>query len=531
MTIISAVLLLVTACDPNGTPTEPQVPVGAVRLQGAFDNLVPAETVVEARATEQTADAATSREPGGSLNPRSLISQSASICAILAGLSSSNLDDPGAVTTTEVQPEGGFTVDVDTAAAPDGASGDYVMLAYDESLGVGVEHLIGFIELPAGADESSAGWPLGGAVQGATLDLGTMSGDGGAEQSIVAASDQNELYEALGADQAAVLFQAQRDNFFLNSQNTYLNRDGPPILEFANNLNGDGNLVQDAWTGGADFETLATPSYELIVSIAEGFPDLAQQLENRTIDLAIVPPETVDGLETGTAGPGDPITVADEDQSAPDPTSLRFVLSGTPPQGVWPVSIAGEPVAAYDFALASYFNQEGRLQYYVPEVRLLVADNGLVETVEIRWTYYDPVQDSYEIVQDVTDTLPLFNTGWQLDLKADTTEITIVDSVVGTPATVSTPIYFPPSPGGELELSAVVIRTDVAGIYTSSRSSSEHADAEASGRFLCELNAPAATGARSATGATAGIVTALAVTLAVAPTSRSTTVRVDAVQW
>ncbi len=86
------------------------------------------------------------------------------------------------MTTTGISEEGAFALDVDTSAdvAVD-ADRDYVMLAYDEALGVGVEQLIGFVELPAGADESSTGWPLGGTAQGTALDLGVMSGDGGNE--------------------------------------------------------------------------------------------------------------------------------------------------------------------------------------------------------------------------------------------------------------------------------------------------------------------------------------------------------------
>ncbi len=62
---------------------------------------------------------------------------------------------------------------------PDSAA-TYVMLAWDPTLGVGVDQSLGFIELPAGADESTAGRPLGGTAEGTTVDLGDLSQSGDA---------------------------------------------------------------------------------------------------------------------------------------------------------------------------------------------------------------------------------------------------------------------------------------------------------------------------------------------------------------
>lgn len=63
-------------------------------------------------------------------------------------------------TETDVAEDGSFEVDVSTGGDveqnPD-SSAAYVMLAWDPTLGVGVDQSLGFIELPAGADESTAG--------------------------------------------------------------------------------------------------------------------------------------------------------------------------------------------------------------------------------------------------------------------------------------------------------------------------------------------------------------------------------------
>ncbi len=428
--VIAITALLLAACDPNG------IPLGTVRLQGAFDNLVPAETIVEARASERNGSRALLP---GALNPRSLISQSASISAILAGANTGNLDEPGVVTTTEVSEEGSFALDVPTAAAPDGASGDYVMLAYDESLGVGVEQLIGFIELPAGADESSAGWPLGGTTQGTTVDLGIMGGDGGVEQSIVASSDQNELYELLGADQAAVLFQAQRDNFLKQAQNDFLNPDVPFGVLYIHTLPRE-NVPVNAWEDQSTLSRLDAPNVTIMFqnierSLFEGIRDGSRPFE-------ITAPSEVTPRVDG-ATPTNTITFEELDFPDDNP-AFSLVIDLEYISGIWDVYLDDQQIAAYDWGLTLPIDENGDLLAYVPALFIEANEtSGRIETITLRWYAFDNASGEYRVVDvESSEDLP-FAEGFSFTLRSFGVLEEEIDLIVGEPVAVVPEFYTP----------------------------------------------------------------------------------------
>ena len=425
---LGMVVVALTACDPNGTPFDSQVPAGSVRLQGAFDNLVPAESIIEARAANAFLNAgyasprAAAQGAGptgqlrsgnlgsrslapGAFSPRSLISQSASISVILTD--APDLADEGAVTTTEVQPEGGFSVDVDTSLADEESSGNYVMLAYDELLGVGVEQLIGFIELPAGADESSAGWPLGGSAQGTTVDLGTMSGDGGEAQSIVAASDQNELYELLGADQAEVLFQAQRDNALKFRANSFLNRDSSLALPDKESQVMEATLENARNAFSSIDDALGTYTYS--IGFDRSRDGLAwSDFEDGSNVFVVTPPAVV----TSTSGESAPIDFGPDDPirsdtywpngGEPDPLDINGLsFLGPPPEGLWTVELNGELDVVVDMGFANIFDPDGNFYYFVPRVKVNVDEDDRVTGFELFFSYWDGTSGSYvDLPQD-----------------------------------------------------------------------------------------------------------------------------------
>ncbi len=452
----------ITACNSNGTPTEPQVPAGAVRLQGAFDNLVPAETIIEARAAAAQGSlgldsAATNRGRGSLYNSRSLISQSASISAILSGVEVDDFDLPGVVTTTEVTEEGGFAIDVDTSAdVVAERAGDYVMIAYDETLGVGVQQLLGFIEVPAGADESSAGWPLGGTAQGTTVDLGTMGGDGGTDRAFVAAAEQEGLYELLGADQAAILFEARRDNYLKVVANSLLNRDAE-LWYFGNlYITAKLNSAKDAWTPVA---TVTEP--------AGGAPDSYfgyfygvnfdsdvyawSDFEAGPNSFVLTPPaDVVPQNSTDTFGPERPLgsDLFWPNGGEPDNDLINGVgFVGPPPEGIWTMEVNGELDGAYDLSFSSLFNQDDAFLYFLPSFRINTDDTDQIQSFELRFFVWDFDQQEYTDfpIQDVPVD---FSVSYGANTEADPDGVgELLDFVDGV-ATPSFEIYWPTSDAG-----------------------------------------------------------------------------------
>jgi hypothetical protein len=78
------------------------------------------------------------------------------------------LQDDDVTTISSPDLSGDFSMDINTIEE------DYVILVYDESLGDGIDQLVGFIELTVDENESSASWELSLAEDGAMLDLGEV---------------------------------------------------------------------------------------------------------------------------------------------------------------------------------------------------------------------------------------------------------------------------------------------------------------------------------------------------------------------
>lgn len=384
--VLAALLALsLLACDDRP-------PRGAVRVQGSFTELSESTQVND------------SSRPADYERPRSLISPSSGIGVVLGD---GDLDEPGTSTEAEIAEDGSFAADVDTAATPDGSAGDYVMIAYDPSLGVGVQQLIGFIELPAGAEEASAGWPLAGTALGTTIDLGAMGGDGGEEQSLQPSSGQQVLYDLLGADQAAVLFRAQRDNYLRAVANAYLNQDAVMRVYTEWSIQGELDPGINEWT---DIDDIIRPGYGWVFKLksTEENPLVWDDFGNGEQSFVVYPPTVVEDIDGEIFGPESPIR---SDEITPDgrdyggETIFGRIFPGTPPEGLWRVELNGELDSVHDLTWNSPFGPEDEFLLFAPSTRIDV-DNGVVQSVSLRLLTYDPDSDGYIEILD-SSILPM----------------------------------------------------------------------------------------------------------------------------
>jgi hypothetical protein len=442
-------LLLITvflaACGSN------TVPFSAVRIQGAFANLVPARSILAARAVNNG-------QTRVIRSARSLISQTASISVILAGFDDEEFDEPGVVTTTEVAEEGGFVVDVPTAAAPDNAGDDYLMLAHDPALGIGVEQLIGFIELPAGANESSAGWPLGGAALGTTVDLGTMGGDSGDNQAFLAASDQNQLYDLLGADQTEVLFQAQRDNYLKVMANQYLNQDATVPMAAFYQIHGPAESFVNSWADPSDLLQELQGYYTIEFDPDSTFSGL-DELIGSGGELRLFPPDTVTQRDEKTFGPDAPIQRSDIEES--DSDNAYIGLDAPIVEGDWTLIIDADVDRVDNLKLFDVFDSDGNLVYFYPIIRINVDEaTALITSFEVRWYTWNPDANAYQLL-DIVDELPLFGE-WEFTYEISGATIS-VPLVQGIPVAPPEQVYLEDPPAGEVELEFVEMRLGIGG--------------------------------------------------------------------
>lgn len=392
------IVISILACDPDA------VPRGSVRIQGAFANLASAGEIAEARALEFPIS-------------RSLIGQSSTIGVVLSDV---DPDQEGSTSTTTIDEDGSFTVDVDTDAADEESEGDYIMIAYDPSLGVGVEQLLGFIELPAGADESSAGWPLGETTLGTTLDLGTMDGDSGDGAVFLAGGDVDSLYDLLGADQSELLFQAERDNYLRAAANGFLNQEvAVPFSHVNHEFKSPISLSSrtNEWVRPSEYFPGVGKEYSVWFVEDPDDPaqeDLVEQIEAGEVIVIITPPSEVElgsGEDGPIYGPEAPIVVSGDfsDVIVFNPNNFFFFVEAPAVAGGWRVEVEGAVDGVYDFALQSALDSEGNMIYFLPGVYLSVDEQSAqIEYVDIEWYTWDNATGEFELLPLTEGGLPLF---------------------------------------------------------------------------------------------------------------------------
>lgn len=284
----------------------------------------------------------------------------------------------------------------------------YLMLAYDPELGIGVEQLIGFIEVPAESDVSSAGWPLGGAAMGTTISLGDMDASGNGDQAIVTSTDPDELIGLLGADRADVLFQAERDNALKLQANLYLNRDSLLALRNTEAQVLEGTLENAKNSVSSIDDALGTYTYSFGFERARNGLEWADFADGSNV-FVVTPPAVV----TSTSGESAPIDFGPDSPirsdtywpngGDPDPAGINALsFLGPPPEGLWTVELNGELDSVVDMSFANLFDPSGNFYYFVPRVQVNVADDERVTGFEIEFSYWDGSTGAYVDVPETT---------------------------------------------------------------------------------------------------------------------------------
>lgn len=307
--------------------------------------------------------------------------------------------DVGAVEEAEVSDSGDFEIEVSTDPGV-----EHVFLVRAPEDGVGVEQGLGFIELPAGSDESSAGWDLAGS-DSPEIDLGALSGT---EDIFLADNSPQDLLDILNADQAELLFLAQRDNYLKLIQNRYLNTEDGGSFFFAHGSYTGLNSGINGWTD----PEVAFPSSRYYVALRYGLDDDSfldyEQLQGGAPEAELYPPAAVtenEDTDPRVFSPSTPIVFADDFEFF-EPTWNGLDLQGPLPEGTWTLFFDGAQVGAYDFALSSPLDEDENFLYFVPSVRIETTGTpAQVDTVELRFVAWDPVSLSYGDIS-VSEELP-----------------------------------------------------------------------------------------------------------------------------
>jgi hypothetical protein len=182
------------------------------------------------------------------------------------------------------------------------------------------------------------------AALGTTVELGTIETADGDATVFLPSTDSASLYETLNASQVDLLVTAQRDNYLKAVQNEYLNQSANVIVHYSHFLRGRLDAAYNETTTPADANIPG--SYYFFLQ-----PEIADEA---------------------------PFTGSDVDSG-----DYYLETFGPPAAGPWSVLIDGQTDGVYELGLASPYDN---------------ADNFM---------YNLPVSQSYELLTDVTDTLPL----------------------------------------------------------------------------------------------------------------------------
>jgi hypothetical protein len=361
-----SLLIFLIGCGPSGNNGEGLLgengsggPIIGTRIQGSLPGIVVENRSITGKNVE-----------------RSLISQVASISVLLTH--AGELDEEATV-TAEVNDDGEFLVDLEPE--PDA---EYVILVHSDEEGVGVEQSLGFIEIPAAGDESSAGWPLGNTGDGDVLDLGNLDGTSGVFLPDGVESDG--IYDILGIERGSILLQAQRDNYLKFVQNRYLNKN-PQVEIMIWSYNG--GFLEEAFNRWLDPEdVIGMERYQFGVGIHF---DAEEELVNGTHTLIIKPPDNVHEYLYGDYGPDNPIGESGEWE-----TTMGFLFQGPPPEGIWEVYFDGELDGTYDIAISNPYDSGGHYLYPIESFKFNVDENtSEILGLELRYLIWDPGVAAY----------------------------------------------------------------------------------------------------------------------------------------
>jgi hypothetical protein len=287
---------------------------------------------------------------------------------------------------------------------------EYVILVYDDSLGEGVDQLIGYIELTVDESESSASWQLSQIDDEALLNLGDLQqNEIGTLQPLAEGLDS--IYETLNIEASDLILKASRDNYLKVVQNYYFNRHLGIDLDFGYSfaLYESINTIVNQWMTPEDVVIGWNKEYRILIdpignSLAE-VDRLVLGLFNGDPAVTLTPPAEIRLDDGRTWSPDNPLTNADFGDALLSPEENAgggFGTSplGLPPEGTWYLSV-GDNEGAYDFNLTSPIDSEGNFIYFTPILRINTdPDTGVIANFQVRWAYWDTYTESYSIISE-----------------------------------------------------------------------------------------------------------------------------------
>jgi hypothetical protein len=88
------------------------------------------------------------------------------------------------------------------------------------------------------------------------------------------------------------------------------------------------------------------------------------------------------------------------------------------PEGGWRVLVDNELDGVWDLAATRPLDGQGNFMYYLPSIRLTLEEpTKLITGVELRWFAWDPGTKRYELLEGVTDSLPLVAGTWWMTMN------------------------------------------------------------------------------------------------------------------
>ena len=323
---------------------------------------------------------------------RSLIAQSLSITAVLAN-SSESLEESSF--TEPVEEDGTFSLDIQ----PGSTDANFIVYAQDPTRGVGLQNLVGFLEIPAGSSESSANWPMGGTPNGTLLELGTLAEEDG---SLVTRANLDDLYSSLQIDLDEFIFLAGRDNSSKFVINDSLNSEADFYLTFinlSNHLSGDVfTNARNQWSTETDVIGQSSDEFGFGINFDSDTWDWNDFADGSNV-FTITPPGEiwVDRAGEIVFGPDQPIN-SDEfwPNGGVDGGFNGQSFYRSPPDGLWTFEINGELDAVFDLSFSNPYRDETIFLYYVPLIYIATEeDSGIVREVRLKMRAYDFSRTSY----------------------------------------------------------------------------------------------------------------------------------------
>ncbi len=224
----------------------------------------------------------------------------------------------------------------------------------------------------------------------------------------MAATSQDDLYELLGADRADVLFQAERDNSLKLQASLFLNRDSLLALPDTEEQVLEGTLQNARNSVSSIDDALGTYTYSFGFERARNDLEWADFADGSNV-FVVTPPAVVTSTSGESApnvfGPEDPIRSDTywPNGGDPDPAGINGLsFRGPPPEGLWTVELNGELDVVVDMSFANLFDPDRNFYYFVPRVRVNVADDERVTGFEIDFSYWDGSTGTYIDVPETT---------------------------------------------------------------------------------------------------------------------------------